>query len=308
MQMEVRRGTQYRCVIGSLAATTITRGEKGRGAMTPASPVRKTSERALDARTTGHGRANEARRGSAKAACRNAEPVHGLGARPDHPGSRGMGAGLLSTRRSHACIFCVGPRAVRVRVSGVRLQSNYPDSHMTFDRGRRSCLRRHRRGHVPGAACARLRGRCGSARRHSTCGRPEGRILKGGAHSDHAQMQKATSPIATSARPNVSARPEPVRNAVPRPTMAKAAKMMAASAAMSGAPRDERRRGRDARRDGASRPVRYLGQCQPNQGAENDGARDQPARGSDRDCPESNIQHLVGLKAERSAAASGGHG
>jgi hypothetical protein len=43
-----------------------------------------------------------------------------------------------------------------------------------------------------------------------------------------------------------------------------------ASAAMSVRRREQRRRGRDARCDGASRPVRYLGQCQPNQGAKSE--------------------------------------
>lgn len=94
-----------------------------------------------------------------------------------------------------------------------------------------------------GPACGNEGARNGPSDRPGRSGTMGGG--RGGAHSDHAQMQKATRPTAESIRPKASARPEPVTTAVPRPQTARKANR-AESAAISGAPRSVCRRGREA--------------------------------------------------------------
>lgn len=111
-----------------------------------------------------------------------------------------------------------------------------------------------------------------------------------GAHSDHAQMQKATRPSAASAMPIESARPEPVTTAVPRPKMARTAKRMA-SAAISGSAHFGHgvylRRARDI-----GRPLRAIRPMigKPLHGFSQSTRADIGRSGSDRSDPASAIQ------------------
>lgn len=68
---------------------------------------------------------------------------------------------------------------------------------------------------------------------------------RGGAHSDHAQRQNRIRLAPNSSRPAINDRPEPVMQQTVISAMANRAKS-SASAAMSGAPRSGRRRGREA--------------------------------------------------------------